>query len=55
MDRILEMDTSTTADVLFWGNILCTDEACFTREGVFSVDKGHLWVLGKHHAILERG
>jgi hypothetical protein len=31
------------ADELLLHNILWTDEACFTREGVFSVHNSHLW------------
>jgi hypothetical protein len=32
-----------------------TDEACFTREGVFNVHYGHLRARDNHHAIRERG
>jgi hypothetical protein len=35
--------------------ILWTDEACFTREGVFSIHSSHLWARDNPHAICERG
>jgi hypothetical protein len=43
------------ADELFLHNILWTDEACFTREGVFNVHNSHLWKRDNPHAIRERG
>jgi hypothetical protein len=44
-----------TADELFLHNILWTDEACFTREGVFNVHNSHLWTRDNPHVIRERG
>jgi hypothetical protein len=44
-----------TADELFFHNILWTDEACFTREGVFNVHNSHFWSRDNPHAIHERG
>jgi hypothetical protein len=43
------------ADEFFLHNILWTDEACFTREGVFNVHNSHLWARDNPHAIRERG
>jgi hypothetical protein len=43
------------ADKFFLHNILWTDEACFTREGVFNVHNSHLWARDNPHAIRERG
>jgi hypothetical protein len=42
------------ADELFL-QILWTDEACFTREGVLNVYNSHLWAQDNPHAIRERG
>jgi hypothetical protein len=42
------------ADELFLHNILRTDEACFSREGVFNVHNSHLWARDNPHAIRER-
>jgi hypothetical protein len=36
-------------------HILWTDEACFTREGVFNVHNSHLCARDNPHAIRERG
>jgi hypothetical protein len=47
-------DINTLADELFL-HILWTDEACFTREGVFNVHNSHLWAQDNPHAIRERG
>jgi hypothetical protein len=44
-----------TANEFFLHNILCTDEACFTREGVFSLYSNHLWALDKPQTICQRG
>jgi hypothetical protein len=44
-----------TADELFLRSILWTDEACLTREGVFTVHKSRLWARDKPHAIHEDG
>jgi hypothetical protein len=38
------------ADELLW-----TDEACFTREGMFNVHNSHLRARDNPHAIRERG
>jgi hypothetical protein len=35
-------------------NILWTDEACFTREGVFNVHSTHLWTMDNLQIISER-
>jgi hypothetical protein len=43
------------ADDLSLHNILWTDEACFTRQGVFKVHNSHLWARDNPHAIRERG
>jgi hypothetical protein len=43
------------ADELFLHNILWTDEACLTREGVFKAHISHLWARDNPHAIRERG
>jgi hypothetical protein len=43
------------ADEVFLHNILWTEEACFTREGVFNVLNSHLWAQDNPHAIRERG
>jgi hypothetical protein len=43
------------ADELFFHNILWTDEACFTREGVFNVHNSQLWARDNPHAMRERG
>jgi hypothetical protein len=43
------------ADELFLHNILWSDEACFTREGVFNVHNSHVWARDNTHAIRERG
>jgi hypothetical protein len=39
------------ADELFVHNILQTDKACFTCEGVFNVHNSHLWALDNPHAV----
>jgi hypothetical protein len=43
------------ADELFLHNILWTDEACFTREGVFNIHNSDFWARDNPHAIRERG
>jgi hypothetical protein len=43
-----------TADELLLHNIVWTDEACFTRAGVFSVHNSHLWAQANPHAVRER-
>jgi hypothetical protein len=43
-----------TVDVLFSHNILWTERARFTCEGVFNVDSSHLWAQNSH-AIHECG
>jgi hypothetical protein len=46
---------SLAAGELFSHNILWTDEACFTREGVFNAHNSRLWARYNPHAIRERG
>jgi hypothetical protein len=42
-------------DELILHDILWTDEACFTREGVFNVLNSHFWAQDNPHVIRERG
>jgi hypothetical protein len=42
------------ADELFLHNVLWTDEAYFTREGVFNVHNSYLWARDNPHAVRER-
>jgi hypothetical protein len=39
----------------FLHNILRTDEACSTREGVFNLHSCHIWARDNPHDIHERG
>jgi hypothetical protein len=43
------------ADKLLLHNIWWTDEACFTRNSMFSVHNSHLWARDNPHAICKHG
>jgi hypothetical protein len=53
--KFCELLHQHAADELFSHNILWTDEACFTRDGVFNVHNSHLWARDNPHAIRKRG
>lgn len=48
----LEMDLNNP---LFLGNVLFTDEAGFSREGIFNNRTSHVWAAENPHAIYEAG
>lgn len=39
------------ADNAFLARILWTDEACFTRDGIFNCHNSHVWALSNPHAL----